>query len=101
MPGWLAAHEAVHVLQYERDGLVRFLISYLREYFRTLACSRRADAAARMAAYLSIPHEIEARIAELAYASWSDSLSAEEGIAIPGLAAHACEKLGEQLSLRD
>jgi len=36
VPGWLVAHEAVHVLQYERAGFVGFLVSYLKGYRRAL-----------------------------------------------------------------
>ena len=72
VPGWLVAHEAVHVLQYEREGTLRFLISYLQEYWRLLRASGRWDAAARMAAYLGIDKEHAAREAEHAYHLWRD-----------------------------
>ena len=72
VPGWLIAHEAVHVLQYERDGVIRFLVIYLRGYWKGLRGARpRWNAAARMAAYLNIAEECAAREAEDAYQMWS------------------------------
>ena len=72
-PGRLVAHEAVHVLQYEREGTLRFLLTYLLEYVRLLRTSGRWDAPARMAAYLAIAKESAAREAEHAYQGWSGS----------------------------
>jgi hypothetical protein len=71
LPGWLVAHEAAHVLQYEERGFVRFLLKYLGGYWRALRGGGRWDAAGRMAAYLSIEEEREARAAEQAYAERS------------------------------
>ena len=73
VPGWLVTHEAVHVLQYEREGALRFLLTYLLEYWRLLRASGRWDAAARMAAYLAIASESAAREAEHAYQGWRES----------------------------
>jgi hypothetical protein len=67
LPGWLVAHEAAHVLQYEERGFVRFLCDYLAGYWRALRGGGRWDAAGRMAAYLAIEEEREAREAEEAY----------------------------------
>lgn len=67
LPGWLAAHEAAHVLQYEGRGLARFLRDYLRGYWRALRGGRRWDARGRTNAYLAIPEECEARRAQQAY----------------------------------
>lgn len=52
----LVAHEVAHVVQFARDGLLRFFYYYLRDYmgglFRGLGDS---------AAYRAIPYEVEAR----------------------------------------
>jgi hypothetical protein len=66
-PAWLLVHEAAHVLQYEERGFVRFLAGYLRSYLRVLIKGKDLSAAARTAAYLSIPEERAAREAERAY----------------------------------
>lgn len=76
-PGWLMAHEALHVLQYERDGDLRFFFKYLRGYFSALRAGGRWDAAARMAAYLAIAEERAAHEAENAYRSWSERRAGE------------------------
>ena len=52
----LLAHELVHVRQYEELGVPRFLLHYLRDYFRGLRRLRK-----HRAAYLAIPTEAEAR----------------------------------------
>jgi hypothetical protein len=70
IPGWLLAHEAIHVLQYERNGFLRFLIAYLRAYLRALREQKGIGAAARMNAYLAIEEEQSAREAERAYRVW-------------------------------
>lgn len=70
LPGWLLAHEAVHVWQFTSEGMLRFLASYLRSYFRALRASGRWDGAARMGAYLAIEAERAARAAEEAYKVW-------------------------------
>jgi hypothetical protein len=67
LPGSLVVHEAAHVLQYERNGFLRFLYLYLRGYWRALREGRGWNAAARMTAYLKIVEECEAREAEHAY----------------------------------
>jgi hypothetical protein len=71
VPGWLAAHEATHVLQYERVGFVGFLLLYLKGYWRALRSQKRWNSAAHMTAYLAIKEELEAREAEIAFAAWS------------------------------
>lgn len=70
VPAGLIAHEAMHVIQYERSGFVSFLFSYLREYFHALRKERGWNKAARHAAYLSIEQEREAYAAESAYEVW-------------------------------
>ena len=69
-PAWLVAHETTHVLQYEEAGFVRFLISYLLDYWRSLRIEKGWNARARLAAYCAIKVECEAREAEAAYAAW-------------------------------
>jgi hypothetical protein len=69
LPGWLVVHEAAHVLQYAEGGFVRFLLRYLRGYWRALREGGRWDAAGRMSAYFAIEEEREAQAAEHAYAS--------------------------------
>ncbi len=70
VPGWLVAHEAIHVLQYEQAGFIGFLVSYLKNYWRALLEQRGYGSAARMSAYLSIAEEQSAREAERAYRVW-------------------------------
>ena len=81
VPGWLAAHEATHVLQYERSGFVVFLVIYLSGYWRALRAQKRLSGAAHWAAYRAIREEIEANEAEEAYLKWNKRLKAldEEG----------------------
>ncbi len=67
----LIAHEAVHVVQYEQAGVLGFLFSYVREYWRALRGQRQGwGKGARLAAYFAIKHECEAYEAENAYAGW-------------------------------
>jgi hypothetical protein len=68
--GWLVAHEATHVLQYEREGYVRFFYKYLYDYWRALRGSGKWDREARMTAYLSIEAERVAHEVERAYQAW-------------------------------
>lgn len=71
VPAALIAHEATHVIQYQEAGVVRFLFSYLREYWRALNEHRQGwSKAARNAAYFAIKHEREAYGAESAYGTW-------------------------------
>jgi Domain of unknown function (DUF4157) len=70
IPGWLIAHEATHVWQYESAGFARFLFSYLRGYWRALRAQQKWGREARQAAYLAIREECEARESETAYAVW-------------------------------
>ena len=71
IPGWLAVHEATHVLQYERAGFLGFLVLYLSGYCRALRAQKRLSGAAHWAAYRAIREESEASEAEDAYAMWS------------------------------
>ena len=71
--GWLLVHEAAHVLQYEEAGFVKFLLEYLRDYWRGLRAGGGLGGAARMAAYMAIRAEREAREAEQAYRSFKET----------------------------
>jgi hypothetical protein len=70
VPANLIAHEAMHVVQYEQSGFVRFLCSYLRGYFQALRKERGWSKAARHAAYFAIKQEQEAYAAESAFDVW-------------------------------
>lgn len=74
MPGWLLAHEAAHVRQFQREGFWPFLFNYAREYLTLLVRGGRFDARARMMAYEQITREREARAAEAAYLEWRTRL---------------------------
>ena len=78
LAGRLLVHEAVHVLQYEERGFVGFLFKYLRGYWRALRLGKSLGAAARMAAYMEIEEEREAREAEHAYECWRMANSARD-----------------------
>src|SRR5687767_6460062 len=65
--GWLVVHESVHVLQYRERGFAGFLFKYLRGYWGARRRGRSRRAGARMAAYMEIDEECEARAAERAY----------------------------------
>jgi hypothetical protein len=67
IPARLMAHEATHVLQYQQAGILRFLVSYLREYGKGLKVQRSIGRTARRSAYLSIKYEREAYEVEHAY----------------------------------
>ncbi|HEX8141845.1 MAG TPA: DUF4157 domain-containing protein [Pyrinomonadaceae bacterium] len=70
VPGWLLAHEATHVWQYERAGFLGFLSSYLRGYWHALRAQGKWDREAQTNAYLAISEEREARESEAIYAAW-------------------------------
>ena len=67
----LAVHEITHVLQYKREGFLRFLWLYLRSYFTNLWGKKKWDLYARTEAYFEIPYEIEARKTASNYIIWS------------------------------
>ncbi len=69
-PKWLIAHEYAHVLQYRRLGTIKFLLTYFRDFWRTLKRFDKWDFNARLEAYLEIPHEIESRHFENEYLKW-------------------------------
>ena len=80
IPGWLLAHELVHVLQYEQKGYPRFFYDYLKGYWRALREGKRWDGMGRMAAYLAIAEERAAREVERSYKELKErSRAAVEG----------------------
>lgn len=74
MPGWLAVHESVHVVQYRRAGAVPFLCAYLGDYVRALGREKRLRLVTHRAAYQAIAQEVEAYEAEEAYRAWPGRL---------------------------
>jgi hypothetical protein len=76
VPGWLMAHEVMHVLQYEREGTLRFLFHYVRGYWRALREGGKWNGQARIDAYLAIAEERAALEVEHAYKAWSARLQA-------------------------
>ncbi len=66
----LLAHELVHVEQYARIGVRRFLWRYLREYFGNLLRLR-----SHKQAYRAISFEVEARTATAAWSTRQQSNS--------------------------
>lgn len=67
----LAAHEIVHVLQYGREGFIKFLYKYLKSYRRNLKKINKIDKNSRHQAYLEIPFEIEARAIAANFIEWN------------------------------
>jgi hypothetical protein len=65
----LAAHEATHVLQYQRMGWGRFLWRYLSDYAGHMQQAAKWDAVAHFRSYEAIRAEREAQAIEEAYAS--------------------------------
>ncbi len=70
MPGWLLAHEAAHVRQFQQAGFLKFAFNYAREYLTLLVRGGKFDAGARTQAYERIAPEREARGVEAAYLEW-------------------------------
>ena len=71
LPENLAAHEVAHVLQYKREGILRFIYKYLRSYWNNLRQEKKWDVNARRQAYLAIPYEIEARQTAAEFVKWN------------------------------
>lgn len=67
----LAAHEATHVLQYQRMGWGGFLWNYLGDYAGQMQQAAKWNAAAHFRSYQAIRAEREAQAAEDAYTNWS------------------------------
>lgn len=72
LPEVLVVHEIAHVLQYRREGFIRFFYKYLRDYLRNLPRNEKWSPDVRRQAYLNIPFEIEARRAGEEYLAWKD-----------------------------
>jgi hypothetical protein len=70
MPGWLLAHEAAHVRQFQRAGFLPFLFNYARQYLTFLAQGGKFNLKARTEAYERLTPEREAREVEAAYLEW-------------------------------
>lgn len=68
----LLAHEATHVLQYQKLGMPRFLYRYLKSYFGNLRRKKIRNFEARMQAYWDIPFEEEARAGGKGFIDWLD-----------------------------
>ncbi|MDQ3321313.1 MAG: hypothetical protein M3525_02460 [Acidobacteriota bacterium] len=68
----LAAHEIAHVLQYKREGFIRFLYEYLKSYRQNLKKKKTRDKVSRRQAYLEIPFEIEAREVAAKFMEWNE-----------------------------
>lgn len=59
VPERLRRHEQKHVEQYKRDGFIKFLYRYIKEYIKY-----RLDGFNHYEAYYYISYEVEARRAE-------------------------------------
>ncbi|MCY7376843.1 MAG: hypothetical protein LH472_12860 [Pyrinomonadaceae bacterium] len=82
LPADLTAHEIAHVLQYEREGFIKFFYKYLSDYRRNLRKFEKRDVYSRQQAYLEIPFEIEARCAAAQFVEWRklrDGVRRDEG----------------------
>ncbi len=66
-----AAHEIVHVLQYKKEGFIKFSCKYVGDYWRNLRRKKRWDADSRHEAYLEIPFEKEAREIAARFVEWN------------------------------
>jgi hypothetical protein len=73
LPEDLAAHEITHVLQYRREGFIKFFYKYLTSFWRNLQKRKQWDAVSRQNAYLEIPFEIEARRVAAKFVEWNSN----------------------------
>ncbi len=73
LSGELATHEIVHVLQYRKEGFVKFFYDYLMNYRRNLREKQNWNAVSRHEAYREIPFEREAREIAAAFVEWNQS----------------------------
>lgn len=78
LPEDLVAHEIAHVIQYRREGFVKFFYEYWTSYWRNLRKRRKWDRLSRQNAYLEIPFEVEARHAAAEFVEWN-SLRKDKG----------------------
>lgn len=79
----LLAHEATHVLQYQRQGFVKFFYTYLKSYWQELRAKKSWDFAARYEAYRAIPQETEARAVAEAFMQWLEKRRIERAEKTP------------------
>lgn len=73
LPEDLIVHEIMHVIQYQKEGFLKFLYLYLRDYWTNLRKQEKWDAYSRQQAYLMIPFEIEAREAAKEFLEWNEN----------------------------
>ena len=71
LPQKLAVHEITHVIQYRREGFVRFFYKYLTNFWKNLRTKEKWDVISRHEAYLEIPFEVEAREVADKFVEWS------------------------------
>jgi hypothetical protein len=67
----LLAHEATHVLQYDKLGFLIFFYTYLKGYLAALKRKPKWDFQSRLEAYWEIPQEQEARECAAKFIEWS------------------------------
>lgn len=68
--GWLIAHECCHVMQYKREGFLRFLFLYVKEYLTRLKNNGKIKSDSHINAYMQMIQELEAVEVENAYLIW-------------------------------
>lgn len=71
--GELAAHEIAHVLQYRKEGFVKFFYAYLKNYRQNLRAKPNWNAVSKHEAYREIPFEREAREIAAAFVEWNQN----------------------------
>lgn len=71
LPEKLVAHEITHVIQYRREGFVKFFYKYLTNFWKNLRTKKKWDVLSRHEAYLEIPFEVEAREVADKFVEWS------------------------------
>ncbi len=73
LPEKLIAHEITHVIQYKREGFVKFFYKYAANFLRNLKKKQKWDIQSRQEAYLEIPFEVEAREVANKFVEWNKS----------------------------
>ncbi|MEZ5306878.1 MAG: DUF4157 domain-containing protein [Pyrinomonadaceae bacterium] len=69
----LFAHELAHVLQYQREGLLKFLFIYFRDFWRIFRAKKKWNTRNWFEAYQAIPFEIEAREFAVRFRHWLET----------------------------
>ncbi len=72
LPELLVVHEIAHVLQYRREGFIKFFYKYFGDYWKNLRKKKKWNQLARQQAYFEIPFEVEARKAADKYLEWKE-----------------------------